>query len=107
MALHLLYVLCVHFSELKIPHILLRINLRLEKRLTEHNSGKMKSTLPHAPWTLIWYGVLSTEKEAKDFKLYLQSGSGKAFYHTPGNLCLLFVPFSSAYFFQDKSCFSP
>lgn len=31
------------------------------------------------PWKLVWYGAFDTEKEAKDFELYLKSGSGKAF----------------------------
>jgi len=51
----------------------------LKKRLTEHNSGNVKSTKPHVPWRLVWYSVFLTEKEARDFELYLKSGSGKAF----------------------------
>ena len=51
----------------------------LRGRLTLHNSGKIKSTKPHRPWTLVWYGVFTTEKEARDFELYLKTGSGKAF----------------------------
>lgn len=31
------------------------------------------------PWKLVWYGGFSTEKEARDFELYLKTGSGKAF----------------------------
>ncbi|MCX6727115.1 MAG: GIY-YIG nuclease family protein [Candidatus Shapirobacteria bacterium] len=51
----------------------------LRARLTLHNSGKVQSTKPHIPWKLVWYGVFSTEKEARDFELYLKTGSGKAF----------------------------
>ena len=51
----------------------------LKERLILHNEGKVKSTKPHQPWRLIWYGVFSAEKEARDFELYLKSGSGKAF----------------------------
>ena len=39
----------------------------------------VKSTKPHIPWKLIWYGGFQTEKEARDFELYLKTGSGKAF----------------------------
>jgi len=51
----------------------------LKSRLALHNSGKVKSTKPHLPWRLIWYGAFTTEKEARDFELYLKTGSGKSF----------------------------
>jgi len=44
-----------------------------------HNSGKVKSTKPHLPWKLVWYASFIAEKEARDFELYLKTGSGKAF----------------------------
>jgi hypothetical protein len=31
------------------------------------------------PWKLVWYGAFETEKQARDFELYLKCGSGKAF----------------------------
>ena len=31
------------------------------------------------PWSLVWYGAFQTEKQARDFELYLKNGSGKAF----------------------------
>ncbi len=52
-------------------------NLKL--RLELHNSGEVKSTKPHMPWQLVWYGGFKTEKEARDFELYLKTGSGKSF----------------------------
>lgn len=51
----------------------------LENRVTLHNKGKVKSTKPHLPWKLVWYGAFSSEKEARDFELYLKTGSGKSF----------------------------
>lgn len=39
----------------------------------------MLATRPHIPWRLVWYGAFEIEKQAKDFELYLKSGSGKAF----------------------------
>lgn len=51
----------------------------LQERVWLHNSGKVKSTKPHTPWKLIWYGGFSSEKEARNFELYLKTGSGKAF----------------------------
>ncbi|MBI3290165.1 GIY-YIG nuclease family protein [Candidatus Microgenomates bacterium] len=51
----------------------------LRKRLVEHNSGIMKSTKPHIPWRLVFYAAFETIQQAKDFELYLKTGSGKAF----------------------------
>jgi putative endonuclease len=51
----------------------------LVARLKLHNSGTVQSTKPHIPWKLVWYGAFETEKQARDFELYLKTGSGKSF----------------------------
>lgn len=51
----------------------------LHLRLKQHDSGLVKSTKPHLPWKLVWYGAFLTEKEARDFERYLKTGAGKAF----------------------------
>lgn len=51
----------------------------LKIRLNLHNTGKIFSTKPHAPWKIVWYGAFNSERQARDFELYLKSGSGKAF----------------------------
>ncbi|OGY94154.1 MAG: hypothetical protein A2406_01600 [Candidatus Komeilibacteria bacterium RIFOXYC1_FULL_37_11] len=51
----------------------------LKNRLELHNSGKVTSTKSHIPWKLVWYCVFETEKQARDFELYLKTGSGKSF----------------------------
>lgn len=51
----------------------------LKQRLKLHNAGEIRSTKPHIPWRLVWYGAFTTEKEARDFEEYLKSGAGKAF----------------------------
>ena len=51
----------------------------LKAGLTLHNTGKVRSTKPHLPWRLAWYGAFETEKEARDFEQYLKTGSGKSF----------------------------
>lgn len=33
------------------------------------------------PWKLVFYAAFEKEKTAKDFELYIKSGSGKAFAH--------------------------
>jgi len=51
----------------------------LKNRLNLHNTGQVQSTKPYIPWKLVWYGGFETEKQARDFELYLKTGSGKAF----------------------------
>ncbi|MDD5551757.1 MAG: GIY-YIG nuclease family protein [Candidatus Pacebacteria bacterium] len=51
----------------------------LKNRLKLHNSGKVPSTKPYLPWKLVWYCAFEGEKQARDFELYLKTGSGKAF----------------------------
>ena len=51
----------------------------LRARLRLHNTGQVKSTKPHLPWKLVWYGAFETEKQARDFEQYLKKGSGKSF----------------------------
>lgn len=51
----------------------------LKRRFQEHNSGQSFATKPYLPWKLVYYCAFETEKLAKDFELYLKSGSGKAF----------------------------
>jgi len=51
----------------------------LKERFKMHNDGLSLSTKPHIPWKLVWYCAFPNLKGAKDFELYLKSGSGKAF----------------------------
>ena len=51
----------------------------LRKRVQEHNNGISKATAPYIPWKLVFYSAFDTMRKAKDFELYLKTGSGKAF----------------------------
>ena len=51
----------------------------LRKRVREHNTGKSKFTKGLMPWRLVWYSAFEGVRKAKDFELYIKSGSGKAF----------------------------
>jgi len=52
----------------------------LTSRMTRHNSPNNPGySKRHAPWELETYIAFSDEKDAKTFKLYLKSSSGKAF----------------------------
>jgi putative endonuclease len=48
-------------------------------RLTQHNSGKTKSTKNGAPWTLVYFEVYNTRNEAIEREKYFKSGSGRRF----------------------------
>jgi len=41
--------------------------------------GSSKFTKGHLPWKLVFYSAFPNKQKAKDFELYLKSGSGKAF----------------------------
>ena len=51
----------------------------LKERLRLHNAGMVLSTKLRLPWAIVWYCAFETEKQARDFELYLKSGSGKSF----------------------------
>ena len=53
----------------------------LRRRFEEHNEGRSRFTKPFIPWKLTFYAAFEDEQKAKDFELYLKSGSGKAFAH--------------------------
>ena len=51
----------------------------LKERFKLHQAGKVFSTKLYLPWKLVWYSAFENIKLAKNFELYLKSGSGKAF----------------------------
>jgi putative endonuclease len=51
----------------------------VEKRLTEHNSGKTKSTKGYKPWKLVYFESYETRDEALLREKYFKTGSGREF----------------------------
>jgi len=51
----------------------------LTRRISEHNSGKVKSTAYRKPVELETYCVFKNKYLAYNFEKYLKSGSGRAF----------------------------
>lgn len=49
----------------------------LERRISEHNQGKNKTTKPYAGFDLIATESYNTRPEARLREKYLKSGSGK------------------------------
>ena len=51
----------------------------LRQRLLDHNAGKSRFTAPFRPWKLRFYAAFESQSMARQFELYLKSGSGIAF----------------------------
>lgn len=49
----------------------------LDRRLTEHNSGKTKSTKPFLPWIIVHFEHFKTRQEARIREKYLKSAAGR------------------------------
>jgi len=54
----------------------------LERRLKEHNTGKMKSTKGYLPWVLFYSEKVETRLEARKREIFLKSGAGRQFIRT-------------------------
>jgi len=54
----------------------------LERRLKEHNSGKMKSTKAFIPWEIIYTENYSNRTEAREREKYLKSSAGRRYLRT-------------------------
>ncbi|MFH1478811.1 MAG: GIY-YIG nuclease family protein [Candidatus Omnitrophota bacterium] len=51
----------------------------LEKRLKEHNAGKVYYTKRYTPWYVETYIVFGDKDLAESFERYLKEGAGQAF----------------------------
>ena len=51
----------------------------LEKRLSEHNAGKTKSTKPFIPWEIVYYENFETVHEAISREKYFKSSAGRKY----------------------------
>ncbi len=51
----------------------------LEKRLDDHNQGRVQSTVRHCPWEIDVAVAFRDETKAAAFEQYLKSHSGRAF----------------------------
>lgn len=52
----------------------------LDKRLSEHNSGKSLHAKPWLPWEIEAHVAFKSKSKAQEFEKYLKSGSGHAFF---------------------------
>jgi len=51
----------------------------LERRLKDHNSGKVPHSAKHRPWKIKTAIAFSEEQRAREFEKYLKTASGRAF----------------------------
>ena len=49
----------------------------IDRRLAEHNSGKVKSTKGFVPWILFFKELAGSSEQARVRKKYYKGGSGK------------------------------
>jgi putative endonuclease len=51
----------------------------LKQRLIDHNAGCCSHTIKFRPWKVKFYAGFETLEDARNFEMYLKSGSGHAF----------------------------
>ena len=51
----------------------------VNRRLAEHNRGKISSTAKYCPWKLAHFAGFPDRKKAAEYERYLKSGSGRSF----------------------------
>jgi putative endonuclease len=64
-------------SSLKRNYIYVGLTNNIERRLSEHNTGKNKTTKPYSPFVIIYYEECSNRIEARIKEKYFKSGIGK------------------------------
>ncbi|MEO9483248.1 MAG: GIY-YIG nuclease family protein [Ekhidna sp.] len=60
-------------------YIYVDLTNNLERRLSEHNEGRNRTTKPYRPFVLIHLEKFETRMEARNREKYLKSGIGKDF----------------------------
>jgi putative endonuclease len=71
------YIYVLH--SLKDKHFYTGFTENLDRRITEHLSGYVKSTKSRLPMRLVYYEAYINEKDAKGREVFLKSGSGKRY----------------------------
>ncbi|MBP9803140.1 MAG: GIY-YIG nuclease family protein [Candidatus Pacebacteria bacterium] len=60
-------------------YIYVGLTNNLDRRFSEHNNGKNKTTKPYKPFKIIYTEKFETRIEARVKEKYLKSGIGKEF----------------------------
>jgi putative endonuclease len=48
----------------------------LNKRLKEHNAGKVKSSKPYRPYSILYFEIFETRAEARQREMFFKSVEG-------------------------------
>ena len=64
-------------SSLYRNYIYVGLTDNIERRISEHNSGRNKTTKPYLPFSLIHFEEYTTRTEAREKEKYYKSGIGK------------------------------
>jgi putative endonuclease len=64
-------------SSLERNYIYVGLTDNIERRLSEHNSGKNKTTRAYSPFELIYSEECGSRAEARNREKYFKSGIGK------------------------------
>ncbi|HSL87254.1 MAG TPA: GIY-YIG nuclease family protein [Bacteroidales bacterium] len=72
-----LYAIVCH----KESRIYVGISQNVERRIQEHNSGKVSSTKYYAPWVLFYKEVAGKATEARKLEKHYKSAAGKRKLH--------------------------
>jgi len=51
----------------------------IDKRVKEHNSGKVRYTKGRVPWRLVYHETFLTRGEARKREIFLKSGQGRKY----------------------------
>ena len=62
------------------------ITSNLQQRITDHNTGRTKSTRGYRPWALLCYQNVENRVKAREFEKKWKSGSGKEFLKNINNV---------------------
>lgn len=63
-------------------YVYIGITDNIERRLSQHNSGRNKTTKPYRPFEVIYTETFNTRLEAREKEKYLKSGTGREFLKT-------------------------
>jgi len=71
---------CVYILESnKDKDLYIGFTTNLKRRLTEHNTGKNKSTKPYIPWKCIYCEYSVNEEDARRREKYFKTSQGRRF----------------------------
>ncbi len=68
-----LYILCSK----KFPRTYVGYTDNLERRVSEHNSGKVVATKSYRPWVILYTENVKSKKDAKNRERYWKTGAGR------------------------------